>query len=215
VLPDAHTLALFALAAIALAAVPGPAVLYIVTQSVGGGRVAGLFSALGVATGGAVHVAAAAIGLSSLLVSSALAFEIVKYAGAAYLVFLGVRRLLARDEPERVEGAARPARSPWSLYRQGVVVNVLNPKTAIFFLAFIPQFVDPRGGAAPGQIAVLGLVFVAVALVSDSVYALAAGTAGGLMRGSRRYLQAERWVSGSVFVGLGLATAFSGARRTG
>ena len=214
-LPDAHTLALFALAAIALAAVPGPAVLYIVTQSVVGGRVAGLFSALGVATGGAVHVAAAAIGLSSLLVSSALAFEIVKYAGAAYLVFLGVRRLLARDEPERVEGAARPARSPWSLYWQGVVVNVLNPKTAIFFLAFIPQFVDPRGGAAPGQIAVLGLVFVAVALVSDSVYALAAGTAGGLMRGSRRYLQTERWVSGSVFVGLGLATAFSGARRTG
>jgi threonine/homoserine/homoserine lactone efflux protein len=215
VLPDGQTLALFALAAIALAAVPGPAVLYIVAQSVGGGRAAGLFSALGVATGGAVHVAAAAIGLSSLLVSSALAFEIVKYAGAAYLVYLGVRRLLAREEPGRVDGAARPARSPWSLYRQGVVVNVLNPKTAIFFLAFIPQFVDPRGGAAPGQIAVLGLVFVAVALASDSAYALAAGTAGGLLRGSRRYLQAERWVSGGVFVGLGLATAFSGARRTG
>jgi threonine/homoserine/homoserine lactone efflux protein len=215
VLPDGQTLALFALAAIALAAVPGPAVLYIVAQSVGGGRAAGLFSALGVATGGAVHVAAAAIGLSSLLVSSALAFEIVKYAGAAYLVFLGLRRLLARNESERVDGAARPARSPWSLYRQGVVVNVLNPKTAIFFLAFVPQFVDPRNGAVPGQIAVLGLVFVAVALASDSAYALAAGTAGGLLRGSRRYLQAERWVSGGVFVGLGLATAFSGARRTG
>ena len=214
-IPDGQTLALFALAAIALAAVPGPAVLYIVAQSVGGGRVAGLFSALGVATGGAVHVAAAAIGLSSLLVSSALAFEIVKYAGAAYLVYLGVRRLLAREEPGRVDGAARPARSPWSLYRQGVVVNVLNPKTAIFFLAFIPQFVDPRNGAVPGQIAVLGLVFVAVALASDSAYALAAGTAGGLLRGSRRYLQGERWVSGGVFVGLGLATAFSGARRTG
>jgi threonine/homoserine/homoserine lactone efflux protein len=214
-LPDGHTLALFALAAIALAAVPGPAVLYIVAQSVGGGRVAGLFSALGVATGGAVHVAAAAIGLSSLLVSSALAFEVVKYAGAGYLVFLGVRRLLARDdEAGALDPAVRRARSPWSLYRQGVVVNVLNPKTAIFFLAFIPQFVDPRGGAVPGQIVVLGLVFVAVALTSDSLYALAAGTAGGLLRGSRRYLQVERWVSGSVFVGLGLATAFSGARRT-
>jgi threonine/homoserine/homoserine lactone efflux protein len=215
VLPEPHTLAVFALAAIALAAVPGPAVLYIVAQSVGGGRVAGLFSALGVATGGAVHVAAAAIGLSSLLVSSALAFEVVKYAGAAYLVFLGVRRLLARDdEPETPGRAARPARSPWSLYRQGVVVNVLNPKTAIFFLAFIPQFVDPGNGAVPGQIAILGVVFVAVALASDSAYALAAGTAGGLLRGSRRYLQVERWVSGSVFVGLGLATALSGARRT-
>ena len=213
-IPEPHTLAVFALAAIALAAVPGPAVLYIVAQSVGGGRAAGLFSALGVATGGAVHVAAAAIGLSSLLVSSALAFEIVKYAGAAYLVFLGLRRLLARDEPERVDGAARAVRSPWSLYRQGVVVNVLNPKTAIFFLAFLPQFIDPHGGAVPGQIAILGLVFVAIALASDSAYALAAGTAGGLLRGSRRYLQAERWVSGSVFVGLGLATAFSGARRT-
>ena len=213
-IPEPHTLAVFALAAIALAAVPGPAVLYIVAQSVGGGRVAGLFSALGVATGGAVHVAAAAIGLSSLLVSSALAFEIVKYAGAAYLVFLGIRRLLARDELERVDGAARAVRSPWSLYRQGVVVNVLNPKTAIFFLAFLPQFIDPHGGAVPGQIAILGVVFLAIALASDSAYALAAGTAGGLLRGSRRYLQAERWVSGGVFVGLGLATAFSGARRT-
>ena len=214
-LPEPHTLAVFALAAVALAAVPGPAVLYIVAQSVGGGRAAGLFSALGVATGGAVYVAAAAIGLSSLLVSSALAFEIVKYAGAAYLVFLGLRRLLARDELEAVDGTApRTARSPWSLFRQGVVVNVLNPKTAIFFLAFIPQFVDPRGGAVPGQIAVLGLVFVAVALASDSAYALAAGTAGALLRGSRGYLRVERWVSGSVFVGLGLATAFSGARRT-
>ena len=104
--PEPHTLAVFALAAIALAAVPGPAVLYIVAQSVGGGRAAGLFSALGVATGGAVHVAAAAIGLSSLLVSSALAFEIVKYAGAAYLVFLGLRRLLAREERDRVESYA-------------------------------------------------------------------------------------------------------------
>jgi threonine/homoserine/homoserine lactone efflux protein len=214
VVPEPHTLAVFALAAIALAAVPGPAVLYIVARSVGGGRAAGLFSALGVATGGAVHVAAAAIGLSSLLVSSALAFEIVKYAGAAYLVFLGLRRLLAREERDRVEGAGGPARSPWSLFRQGVVVNVLNPKTAIFFLAFLPQFIDPHGGAVPGQIAILGLVFVAIALASDSAYALAAGTAGGLLRGSRRYLQAERWVSGSVFVGLGLATAFSGARRT-
>jgi len=214
VIPEPHTLAVFALAAIALAAVPGPAVLYIVAQSVGGGRAAGLFSALGVATGGAVHVAAAAIGLSSLLVSSALAFELVKYAGAAYLVFLGLRRLLARDEPERVDGAARAVRSPWSLYRQGVVVNVLNPKTAIFFLAFLPQFIDPHGGAVPGQIAILGVVFLAIALASDSAYALAAGTAGGLLRGSRRYLHVERWVSGSVFVGLGLATAFSGARRT-
>ncbi len=179
-IPAPGTLAVFMLAAFLLAVVPGPAVVYIVAQSVDGGRLAGVVSALGIATGGLVHVAAAAIGLSSLLVSSALAFEIVKYAGAAYLVVLGVRRLLAREKPEDVE--VRTERSLRRLYGQGVVVNVLNPKTAIFFFAFLPQFIDPDAGWVPGQIALLGLVFIAVAFASDSAYAIAAGTAGRWLR---------------------------------
>ncbi len=146
--PEPTTLLLFTAAAMALIVVPGPAVLYIVGQSVDGGRRAGLVSALGIATGGLVHVLAAAIGLSAFVLSSATAFSVVKYAGAAYLVVLGIRRLLERDEA-RVELRERGLRR---IYGQGVVVNVLNPKTALFFFAFLPQFVDvasrPRDGAA-------------------------------------------------------------------
>jgi threonine/homoserine/homoserine lactone efflux protein len=202
---DPSTLALFVLASLALAVVPGPAVLYIVAQSVDQGRFAGLVSALGIGTGGLVHVVAATIGLSSLLASSATAFTIVKYAGAAYLVVLGIRRLLTRDEAD--EELARPSRTHRRVFREGVVVNVLNPKTALFFLAFLPQFVDPGRGAATLQILLLGLIFVAIALCSDSVWALAAGTLGSWLKGSRWYLGVKRWVNGTVFVGLGLSTA--------
>jgi threonine/homoserine/homoserine lactone efflux protein len=200
-MPDSSTLALFAAASLALAVVPGPAVLYIVAQSVDQGRFAGFVSALGIGVGGLVHVVAATIGLSSLLASSATAFTVVKYAGAAYLILLGVRRLLTREEPrEELARAPRPRRR---LFRDGVVVNVLNPKTALFFLAFLPQFVEPDAVAAPLQIFALGLIFVAIALCSDSVWALTAGTLGAWLRRSRWYLGVKRWVTGTVFVGLG------------
>ena len=212
ILPDPHTLAIFMAASLALAFVPGPAVLYIVTESVQGGRLAGIVSAGGIATGGLVHVGFAAVGLSALLVRSAVAFEAVKYLGAAYLIFLGIRRLLARGSVEEIE--ARPARTRGSLFRQGVVVNVLNPKTAIFFFAFLPQFVDPDAGWVPGQILLLGLIFIAVAFVSDAMWALAAGTAGRWLRESKAWLGVQRWVSGCVFIGLGLITATSGHRQT-
>ncbi len=211
-IPEPHTLALFAAAAFLLAVVPGPAVVYIVTQSIDGGRVAGLASAAGIGTGGLVHVMFAAVGLSALLLRSAVAFEVVKYAGAAYLIVLGIRRLMTKDvepDPEVVH-----ERSLWRLYRQGVVVNVLNPKTALFFFAFLPQFVNPDAGRVGIQIALLGLVFVAVALVSDSMYALVAGTAGRWLKESRGYLSVQRWVSGTVFIGLGVVTALSGSRRS-
>ena len=211
IFPDPHTLIVFMAASLALAFVPGPAVLYIVTESVQGGRVAGVVSAAGIATGGLVHVGFAAVGLSALLVRSAVAFEAVKYLGAAYLIVLGVRRLLARESAE-IE--ARPARTRGSLFRQGVVVNVLNPKTAIFFFAFLPQFVDPDAGWVPGQILLLGLIFIAVAFVSDAMWALAAGTAGRWLRESKAWLGVQRWVSGCVFIGLGLITATSGHRQT-
>jgi threonine/homoserine/homoserine lactone efflux protein len=201
---DPSTLALFMLASLALAVVPGPAVLYIVARSVDQGRLAGLVSASGIGVGGLIHVVAATIGLSSLLASSATAFTIVKYAGAAYLIFLGIRRLITREQLEDEVGRApRPRRR---LFADGVIVNVLNPKTALFFLAFLPQFVDPDQGSAWLQILALGLVFVAIALCSDSLWALAAGTLGAWLRRSRWYLGVKRWVTGTVFVGLGLST---------
>jgi threonine/homoserine/homoserine lactone efflux protein len=209
--PGGSTLAVFAAAALLLLVIPGPAVLYIVAQSVSRGRLAGLVSMLGIQAGGLVHVAAAAAGLSALVVQSAVAFSAVKYAGAAYLVFLGARRLLGRVEP--TEGGLPRERSLRVLFAHGVVVNVLNPKTALFFFAFLPQFVDVSRGDVAFQIVVLGLVFIGLAVVSDGAYAIAAGSAANWVSGRRGVARAERFVSGSVLVGLGLATAFSGAHR--
>ncbi len=204
-MPDSSTLLVFGAAALALIVVPGPAVLYIVAQSIDRGRLAGFVSALGVAVGGLVHVTAAAIGLSSLLVSSASAFNVVKYAGAGYLIGLGLWTLLRRpDEPAvEIPKERKLSRRFW----QGVVVNVLNPKTALFFFAFLPQFVDPAKGSAALQIGVLGLLFVVLAVASDSMWALAAGTASERLRGNQRFLGIQRYVSGSVFCGLGALTA--------
>jgi threonine/homoserine/homoserine lactone efflux protein len=204
-------LGLFAAAAIALLVVPGPAVLYVVAQSVSHGRAAGVTSALGVGCGALVHVVASAVGLSSLLASSAEAFAVVKYAGAAYLVWLGARRLLGRDR-DALAGDAPPAPRA-RILRQGFVVEALNPKTALFFLAFLPQFVDRDAGAVALQIGLLGLLFVALGIVSDSLWALAAGTASRRLRRSPRVVRGERLVSGSLLVGLGVATAVTGSRK--
>ena len=211
IVPEASLLGLFVVAAVVLLLTPGPAVLYIVARSVEQGRLAGLVSALGVHVGTLVHVAAAALGVSALLVSSALAFDIVKYLGAVYLVYLGARKLVGWDEP--AGGRALAPRSLRRLFGQGVVVNVLNPKTALFFLAFLPQFVDVARGAVGFQILVLGLIFVALGVMSDGLYAVAAGTAGTWLKRDGRILRAERYVSGSVFVGLGVTAALAGSGR--
>ncbi|HEY7002921.1 MAG TPA: LysE family translocator [Gaiellaceae bacterium] len=210
-LPDRGALAVFIASALVLLVIPGPAVLYVVAQSVSRGRLAGIVSMLGIQAGGLVHVAAAAAGLSALLMRSAVAFNAVKFAGAAYLVFLGVRRLLGSDRDQAP--GARPERSLRRLFGQGVVVNVLNPKTALFFFAFLPQFVDVDRGSVALQIATLGLVFILLAIVSDGLYALAAGSAAGWLRGRSGFARSERYATGSVLLGLGLLTAFSGASR--
>jgi threonine/homoserine/homoserine lactone efflux protein len=202
-MPSSHAFAVYIPAALVLLAIPGPAVLYIIATSVEGGRRAGLLSVAGVHLGSLVHVAAACAGLSALIVSSAIAFSTVKYVGAAYLVFVGIRKWLEKDEP--VELPTRAPRSGRRVFMQGVVVNVLNPKTALFFLAFLPQFVD-RDRTVWTQIAVLGLVWIALGLLSDGSYALAGGTIGGLIRRRRK---AVRIGSGGVFVGLGAAAASS------
>jgi threonine/homoserine/homoserine lactone efflux protein len=208
-MPTASTIALFLLAATALAIVPGPAVAYIVTQSIDQGRRAGLVSALGVASGGLLHVAAATVGLSALIASSATAFTVVKLVGAAYLIVVGIRRILAGDSEETEPRALRaPLRR---IYRQGVIVNVLNPKTALFFLAFLPQFVDPNRGAVWPQVAVLGVIFVSVAVLSDMTYALVSDAIAGRIRRTGTGAKVRRWLTGGVFVALGVTAAV--ARR--
>ena len=155
-----------------------------------------------------MHVAAAAVGLSALLASSAIAFSVVKYAGAAYLIGLGLWTLFAGHggETAAVTMDVRLRR----VFAQGILVNAFNPKVALFFLAFLPQFVDPDAAHPALQIALLGLVFVAIALVLDLGWALTADAAGGLLRRSRSFLRVQRYVSGGVYVALGVATAFSG-----
>ncbi len=212
VIPSATSIGVFAAAGTLLLLTPGPAVLYIVARSVEQGRIAGLASVFGITTGTLVHVLASTLGLSALLASSALAFALVKYAGAAYLIYMGVRRILTR--PDTISSPSQlPRRSLGRLYRDGFIVNLLNPKTALFFLAFLPQFVDPTRGAVPMQIAFLGLLFTLMGLTSDALYALAAGTAGLWVKRQRRYLDWERYVTGSVFIGLGVTAALAGGRK--
>ncbi|HEX9598091.1 MAG TPA: LysE family translocator [Gaiellaceae bacterium] len=206
VFPDSTSMWLFALAALALLVIPGPSVLYIVFQSAEQGRRVGLASVAGVHLGTLVHVAAASAGLSALIVASSLAFSVVKYAGAAYLIYLGIRKLLERDAVTRVERKREPLRRA---FVRGMIVNALNPKTALFFLAFLPQFVAPDRGGVWSQALVLGFVFVGLGLITDSLYALAAGTVGVLLRRQRN---AVRYGSGFVFIALGATAAL--AKRT-
>ena len=206
-MPDPTLWGLFVLASVVLLLTPGPAVLYIVARSVAQGRAAGLVSVLGIHLGTIVHMTAAAVGLSAVVVSSALAFAIVKYLGAAYLIWLGIRTLMSKDpDPDTPAVPTGPLRRA---FRDGFVVNLFNPKTAIFFLAFLPQFVDPARGALHGQILVLGLTFMGLGIVSDGMFALAAGAAGDFLRRSRRFLRFQRWFAGTSFIGLGVTAALA------
>ena len=209
-MPETSTLVVFATAALALLVVPGPAVIYIVTRGIHQGRRAALVSAWAVGLGSMVHAVAAALGLSALLMSSALVFSVVKYLGAAYLIYLGIRTLLARGEDTVL--VAAPARSPrslWHVFRQGLVISVLNPKTALFFIAFLPQFVDPSRGSASVQILILGVVLVALGVCTDSAYALLSGSLGGWLRRSASFQRRQRRFSGGVYVALGATTALA------
>lgn len=205
-IPDLPTLGLFIAAAMLLLVVPGPVVIFVVARSLDQGRLAGIVSVLGVHLGSMVHVGAAAVGLSALLVSSADAFTVVKFLGAFYLVYLGIRRLLETDRTIDL-GALR--REPLKrLFWQGCVVNILNPKTALFFLAFLPQFVDPARGPIALQIVFFGGVFIALGMISDGLYALLAGSLRGCVARRPKALRVERYVSAATYLGLGVITAF-------
>jgi threonine/homoserine/homoserine lactone efflux protein len=209
-MPSPEVFAAFAVASLALLIVPGPSVLYIVTRSMDQGRAAGLVSVLGIHTGSIVHVAAAALGLSAILASSALSFGIVKYAGAAYLIWLGIRTIRERGEDR--PGTTGREHSLKRIYAQGVVVNVLNPKTALFFLAFLPQFIDVSKGSVPFQAVVLGATFIALGFLSDGTYALVSARVSKAFGARHSTGVARRWLPGLTLIGLGVVSAVTGRR---
>ena len=208
---DWSKLSLFISVTLMLVFMPGPNTLYIIARSIQQGRRAGVVSSFGVQVGSIIHIAAAALGLSALLLSSALAFGFVKYAGAAYLIYLGIKTLLTKEKagPGQEVKRAHLGR----VFYQGVVVNLLNPKTALFFFAFLPQFIVPARGRVGMQIISLGAILVLLGTLSDMTYALAAGSIGNWLRGNLRFLRAQRYFAGSIYLGLGAATALGGTHK--
>jgi threonine/homoserine/homoserine lactone efflux protein len=208
-IPAPSSLVLFVTAALVLLVIPGPAVLYVTSRTIGHGRAAGFVSALGIGVGSLVHVAAAAVGLSALLMSSAGVFGAVKYLGAAYLIYLGVQKLRTKESFELSQEVPRTRLS--RIFGQGIIVNILNPKTALFFFAFLPQFVDASRGAVALQILFLGTLFAVMGITSDSLWALFAGTVAQYLRRNGRWQNIQRYVSGGMLISLGVATAFAGS----
>lgn len=207
-LPATGPLLAFLGASLVLAVTPGPGVFYIVGRGLLQGRSHGLASVAGVALGNLGNAVAASLGLAALFNVSALAFEMVKFAGAAYLVFLGMKAL--RTTSVAVVPETTTARLG-EVFREGLVVALLNPKTTVFFLAFLPQFMSP--GAHAGQALILGGLFVAIAAVTDALYALAAGTLAPRLQRVRMSRRGGRVLMGFTFIGLGLFTALAGTRR--
>lgn len=207
---ESSQLYLFLGATLALLLVPGPAVLYITARSANQGRLAGLVSVLAIETANFLQAVAATLGLSALLLSSALAFDVVKYLGAAYLIYLGIRKLLVSEEASdgeiRMESLSR-------IYWQGFLINLLNPKTALFFFAFLPQFVNPDRGNVTAQTLLLGVMFVGLAIITDSLYALLASSLADRLRDSRHFRKGQRYFAGLVYVGLGITTAMTGSKK--
>ena len=205
-LPPGSQLGVFVGAVLVLALTPGPALFYILATSIAQGTRAGAISVLGIATGTLVHVVMAVFGLTLLLASSAAVFQFVKYAGAAYLVALGLY-LLARPRQEQGAPLEQPARDLWRVYSHAVMVNVLNPKVGVFFLAFFPQFVDPRRGEPGPPFLPPGAALIGGGLVTDTLFVL---TAGVVMRLLRRQSGQRRWpqiFGGLTYIGLGIFSA--------
>ncbi|MBV6699356.1 LysE family translocator [Kitasatospora aureofaciens] len=208
--PSGTVLGVFVPMVVALVAVPGPNMLLILSRGIGQGRRAAFASAVGVELGTMVHVLGTVVGVSALIAASALAFNVVKYAGAAYLLYLGVRTLLARTEgPAGAPAAATEPLRVRTLLRQGALVNVLNPKVALFFLALLPQYVNPSRGSVASQTLVLGLVFFAIALAMDLVYAAASVGVGAFLARSVRFVRAQKYITGCTYLVLGVSAAFA------
>lgn len=208
---DITTIGLFALSSILLAITPGPDMVYIATRSIAQGRSAGVISALGVHTGVLIHTCAAALGLSALIAASAVAFSIVKYAGAVYLIYIGIQTFLSKPEKFQIESTERATLS--AVFYQGFLVNLLNPKVILFFLSFLPQFVNPARGSVSLQLFLLGILLIVVTLPIDIGVGLAGGQLGIWIRARRGIQQATKWVTGSIYIMLGVTTAMIGDRK--
>lgn len=205
---DSARLGVFIAASLVLLVTPGPAVVYIVTRSIDQGWIAGVVSSLGMAVGSLVHVTVAWLGMSAILFSSDNAFVALKYAGAAYLMYLGVQTLQAGNQVQASDRLERQGLQ--RVFSQAIVVNLLNPKSALFFIAFMPQFVDLSRGTVAGQLLFLSGVFFALAIITDTAYALLAGKLGDLLRSSPTFRRRQRYVTATMYIGLGLAAAFWG-----
>jgi threonine/homoserine/homoserine lactone efflux protein len=208
---ELSSMCVFLLAALGVLLIPGPAVLYIVTRSVAHGRKAGLASVLGIELATLCHAAAAAFGLSAILLTSSMAFSLVKYLGAGYLVYLGVRTIFTRSASPTRDDAPAPSLS--QMFRKGFLVNLLNPKTALFFYAFLPQFVNPARGSSILQILVLGVLFVLLATMTDSTYALVSSGVGRMITQQAGFQRIQKYVTGGIYILLGVAAAVSGSGK--
>lgn len=208
-MPALHDIVTFAVASLALLVIPGPAVIYILNRSVADGREVGLAAVAGLELGNLVHVLAASVGLSAVLATSATAFNVVKWLGAGYLIFVGIRTLLVR--PAAIEGLSG-SMSRRRSFLQGIVVNTLNPKVALFFVSYLPQFIDSDQGAAWSQALVLGVIFVAIGCITDASYALMASALRTVLVNGRSLPFVQRYVAGSVFIGLGLLATRASSR---
>ena len=208
---ESSQLYLFMIASLALLLTPGPAVLYIVARSINQGRMAGIVSVLGVETANFFHASAPALGLSAILLSSALAFDIVKYLGAAYLIYLGIRKIVVREDRAKTEVGKEESLS--RIYSQGFVVNLFNPKTALFFFAFLPQFVNTSNGNITLQLFLLGIIFVVMAIITDSAYAIISSLIANQLNANQNFARNQRYFIGLIYIGLGVVTAFTGSRN--
>ncbi len=204
---DVTTLLVFSVTWFLLTITPGPDMLYIATRSLSQGRNAGIVSALGVHTGVLIHTLAAVLGLSALIATSALAFSLVKYAGAAYLVYLGIRTFLAKNGT--LEVAVTKKKRLADIYRQGIVTNILNPKVILFFTAFLPQFIDPSKGSVAVQLLVLGGLLVTIALPVDIAVGLMGSAVSQYFKRRKHAGSVGKWLTGTVFIGLGIGTALT------
>lgn len=208
-MPHTHDLVVFIAASLALLIVPGPAVLYIVARAIDHGRRGGVVSVLGLAVGSVVMVAFAAFGVAALIAASPAAFEAVRYLGAAYLAYLGIRTAFTR--PEVADSPGGSARSLRRIFGEGIVVSLLNPKSGLFFFAFLPQFVNPEGSVRL-QIMALGLLFIGLAVVTDGTYALVAGSLAGRLR-DRRFARIRRVVVPVVYLALAVLAVLAGQTK--
>lgn len=208
-IPPLHSLLLFVAAGLALNVTPGPDMLYVAARSTSEGRAAGIVSSLGIAAGTLFHISAVALGLAALLTAVPIAYSVVRIGGAIYLMYLGVRAF-ARHAPLATREVARASLT--TIFRQGAITNILNPKVALFFLAFLPQFVDPARGSAAAQIVVLGLIFDTSGTIVNTIVALGASRAAERVRANSKSVEVLHKITGVIFIGLGLRIALASRR---